>query len=83
MDLRDIQVIHIVILAYGFNWGRDTDEPNITPRCLAGVAEWWTALNEMESTRRRSKFDGKYVRLSLGHVEFKASDSPVQISCKQ
>lgn len=40
MDVRDIQVINIVILAYGFNWGRDTDESNITPRCLAGIAEW-------------------------------------------
>lgn len=36
-----------------------------------------TAFNVMGSTSRSSKFDGKYVRFSFGHVEFE------EISSKQ
>lgn len=41
------------------------------------------AFNEIESTRIRNKFDGKYLKFSLGDVEFKAADSPVVISSKK
>lgn len=77
IDLRDIIVIDLVILPYGLNCRRDRDKPNITPRGLAWVYEWLLiAFNEIESTKKRSKFDDKYLKFSFGHVDLLGTKQP-------